>query len=120
MQNADGLVPKSSDGTSDSAAPNCDASSSSSPSPAPPSSSGPPSAEEVAKAVQQRGFRLAELLETEKTYVEDLRQCVDYIGHMRESKEQEEPEIPIPEDLKNGKDRMVFGNIEAIFEWHRE
>lgn len=29
-------------------------------------------------------------------------------------------EIPIPEDLKNGKDKIVFGNIEAIYEWHRE
>lgn len=29
-------------------------------------------------------------------------------------------EIPMPEDLKGGKERMVFGNIEAIYEWHRE
>lgn len=29
-------------------------------------------------------------------------------------------EIPVPEDLKNGKDKIVFGNIEAIYEWHRE
>jgi len=26
----------------------------------------------------------------------------------------------MPEGLKDGKDRMIFGNIEAIFEWHRE
>lgn len=29
-------------------------------------------------------------------------------------------EMPVPEDLKNGKDKIVFGNIEAIYEWHRE
>lgn len=29
-------------------------------------------------------------------------------------------DIPMPEDLKGGKDKMVFGNIEAIHEWHRE
>jgi len=29
-------------------------------------------------------------------------------------------DIPMPEDLKGGKERMVFGNIEAIYEWHRE
>ncbi len=80
----------------------------------------PPSAEEVARTVEQRGFRLAELLESEKAYVQDLEQCVAYVKYMRESKDQEEPEIPMPEDLRNGKDRMVFGNIEAIFEWHRE
>ncbi len=39
---------------------------------------------------------------------------------MRESKEAEEPEIPMPEDLREGKDRMIFGNMEAIYEWHRD
>ena len=29
-------------------------------------------------------------------------------------------DIPIPEDLKNGKDKIIFGNIETIYEWHRE
>lgn len=37
-----------------------------------------------------------------------------YINLMRNE------EIPVPEDLKNGKDKIVFGNIEAIYEWHRE
>ena len=39
---------------------------------------------------------------------------------MRESKDKEDHEIPMPEDLREGKDRMIFGNIEAIYEWHRE
>ena len=39
---------------------------------------------------------------------------------MRESKEEDNPEIPMPEDLKQGKDRMIFGNLENIYEWHRE
>lgn len=26
----------------------------------------------------------------------------------------------MPEDLRAGKDRMIFGNIEAIYEWHRD
>ena len=39
---------------------------------------------------------------------------------MRSSKEEENPEIPMPEDLKQGKDRMIFGNLEMIYEWHRE
>jgi hypothetical protein len=29
-------------------------------------------------------------------------------------------DIPMPDDLKGGKERMVFGNVEAIYEWHRE
>ena len=38
----------------------------------------------------------------------------------RESKEMESPEISMPEDLREGKDRMIFGNVEMIYEWHRE
>ena len=76
--------------------------------------------EVVAKTIEQRHFRLQELVESEQTYVQDLEQCVEYIKFMRESKEAEDPEVPMPEDLREGKDRMVFGNIEAIFEWHRE
>ena len=53
-------------------------------------------------------------------YVKDLEQCVEYIKYMRETKDTDDPEIAMPEDLKDGKDRMIFGNIEAIFEWHRE
>ena len=30
------------------------------------------------------------------------------------------PEIAMPEDLREGKDRMIFGNVEMIYEWHRE
>lgn len=29
-------------------------------------------------------------------------------------------DIPKPDDLKGGKERMVFGNIEAIYEWHKK
>lgn len=29
-------------------------------------------------------------------------------------------DIPMPDDLKGGKERMVFCNVEAIYEWHRE
>ncbi|OXU29114.1 hypothetical protein TSAR_004898 [Trichomalopsis sarcophagae] len=29
-------------------------------------------------------------------------------------------DIPLPDDLKGGKDKMVFGNIEAMYEWHRD
>jgi len=60
------------------------------------------------------------LVETEKDYVNDLAQCCQYIYYMRQSKEEESPEIPMPEDLKQGKDRMIFGNMEMIYEWHRD
>ena len=81
----------------------------------------PLSDDTVEKAIQQRSYRLEELLESEKVYVKDLEQCVEYIKYMRETKDTDDPnEIAMPEDLRDGKDRMIFGNIEAIFEWHRE
>ena len=57
-------------------------------------------------------------------YVSDLEQAHTYLQFMRDSKEAGEAgtelEIPMPDDLKQGKDRMVFANLENIFEWHRE
>ena len=71
--------------------------------------------------LQERGYRLQELVESEQVYVSDLEQCVEYIKFMRETKDLgEEAEIVMPDDLREGKDRMIFGNIEAIYEWHRE
>lgn len=65
----------------------------------------------------KRQFVIRELVDTEKDYVNDLRQIVEgYMSLMRDS----ECEIPLPEDLRGGKDKMVFGNVEAIYEWHRE
>ncbi|KAF5295457.1 hypothetical protein FQR65_LT10445 [Abscondita terminalis] len=67
--------------------------------------------------LRKRQFVLRELVDTEEAYVRDLSLIVDgYIATMRDS----DCEIPMPEDLKGGKDKMVFGNIEAIYEWHRE
>jgi len=74
----------------------------------------------VSRSLEQRSWRLRELMESEHDYVNDLAQCCQYIYYMRSSKEEESPEIPMPEDLKQGKDRMIFGNLEMIYEWHRD
>lgn len=67
--------------------------------------------------LRKRQYVLKELVETEEAYVRDLSQIVDgYIKMMRDP----ECEVPMPDDLKGGKDKMVFGNVEAIYEWHRE
>ncbi len=59
---------------------------------------------------------MEELVETERDYVMNLGFVVNgYLELMRN-----ETEIQVPEDLKNGKDKIIFGNIEAIYEWHRE
>lgn len=60
---------------------------------------------------------LEELVHTEEKYVQDLSSIVD--GYIREIRDPDS-DIPMPDDLKGGKERMVFGNVEAIYEWHRE
>lgn len=72
---------------------------------------------DVDLAMRKRMYALKELVHTEETYVQDLSLIVEgYIPVIRD----ENSEIPIPVDLKEGKERMVFGNLEAIYEWHRE
>ncbi|XP_076313108.1 LOW QUALITY PROTEIN: triple functional domain protein-like [Tachypleus tridentatus] len=73
-----------------------------------------PAKDDKEKYLQKRRYVIQELIDTEEDYVRDLRSIVE--GYMMLMKS---VEVPIPDDLKNGKDKIVFGNIEAIYEWHR-
>ncbi|XP_020845781.1 rho guanine nucleotide exchange factor 25 isoform X2 [Phascolarctos cinereus] len=64
------------------------------------------------RALDRSMYVLSELVETEKMYVEDLGQIVE--GYMATMTAQ-----GIPENLR-GRDRIVFGNIQQIYEWHRD
>lgn len=67
------------------------------------------------KALEQQMCALKELITTEKKYVQDLEVVVNnYIRKI------DTLDIPMPDDLQGDKWRMVFGNLEAIYEWHRE
>uniref|UniRef100_A0A8C2N4E2 Rho guanine nucleotide exchange factor 25 n=1 Tax=Cricetulus griseus TaxID=10029 RepID=A0A8C2N4E2_CRIGR len=76
-------------------------------------SQGPQNEEEQKKVALERSlFVLNELVETEKMYVDDLGQIVE--GYMATMATQ-----GVPESLR-GRDRIVFGNIQQIYEWHRD
>lgn len=79
--------------------------------------SGSNASETEESILQKREYVIRELVETERDYVRDLRLVAE--GYMRLMRDPE-CDIPMPEDLKGGKDKMVFGNLEAIYEWHRE
>ncbi|XP_028430627.1 rho guanine nucleotide exchange factor 25 isoform X1 [Perca flavescens] len=69
------------------------------------------SEEERNIALEKSIYVLTELIETERLYVEDLGLIVQgYMGTMANQ--------VVPEDLK-GKDRIVFGNIQQIYDWHK-
>ncbi|XP_045884826.1 rho guanine nucleotide exchange factor 25 isoform X1 [Micropterus dolomieu] len=70
------------------------------------------SEEERNIALEKSIYVLTELIETERLYVEDLGLIVQ--GYMATMANQ-----GIPEDMK-GKDRIVFGNIHQIYDWHKD
>ncbi|XP_029689850.1 rho guanine nucleotide exchange factor 25 isoform X1 [Takifugu rubripes] len=70
------------------------------------------SEEEKRSALEKSMYVLKELIETEKHYVADLGLIVEgYMGTMGSRN--------IPEDMK-GKDKIVFGNIHQIYDWHKD
>ncbi|XP_007569391.1 kalirin isoform X2 [Poecilia formosa] len=68
--------------------------------------------DQKAKAMRHRTFVLNELIQTEKDYVKDLGIVVE--GFMKRIEEK-----GVPEDMQ-GKEKIVFGNIHRIYDWHRE
>ncbi|XP_050683949.1 triple functional domain protein isoform X2 [Leptidea sinapis] len=80
-------------------------------------SSATPGAETYEASLKKREYVLRELLETEEVYVADLRLvCEGYMKHLMDPN----AEPPLPESLRDRRLRMIFGNIEAIYEWHRD
>ncbi|CAK6951441.1 rho guanine nucleotide exchange factor 25 isoform X2 [Scomber scombrus] len=68
--------------------------------------------EERRSALEKSMYVLKELIETEKHYVGDLGFIVEgYMATMTSK--------GMPEDMK-GKDKIVFGNIHQIFDWHKD
>uniref|UniRef100_A0A8C1TZ14 non-specific serine/threonine protein kinase n=1 Tax=Cyprinus carpio TaxID=7962 RepID=A0A8C1TZ14_CYPCA len=78
-------------------------------SPAPPRN---PELEQKAKALRGRMFVVNELIQTEKDYVKDLGIVVE--GFMKIIEEK-----GVPDDMK-GKEKIVFGNIHQIYDWHKD
>ncbi|XP_051567289.1 rho guanine nucleotide exchange factor 25-like isoform X2 [Myxocyprinus asiaticus] len=68
--------------------------------------------EERRTALEKSIYVLTELVETEQLYVEDLGLVVEgYMATMNS--------VGVPEYLK-GKDKIVFGNIHQIYDWHKD
>ncbi|MGH0180483.1 UNVERIFIED_CONTAM: hypothetical protein FKN15_017640 [Acipenser sinensis] len=70
------------------------------------------SEEERRSALEKSMYVLKELIETEKMYVGDLGLIVEgYMATMNMK--------GVPDDMK-GKDKIVFGNIHQIYDWHKD
>ncbi|EEC13693.1 kalirin, putative, partial [Ixodes scapularis] len=68
--------------------------------------------EEKRKSARRKEFIMAELLQTERSYVKDLETCIH--TYMAELKN---PDISRPPGIV-GKELVLFGNMEEIYEFH--
>ncbi|RXM31484.1 hypothetical protein EOD39_6925 [Acipenser ruthenus] len=69
--------------------------------------------EEKRKSARRKEFIMAELIQTEKAYVRDLRECMDtYLWEMTSGVEE------IPPGIVN-KEHIIFGNMQDLFEFHQ-
>ncbi|XP_012941789.1 triple functional domain protein isoform X2 [Aplysia californica] len=70
--------------------------------------------EEKRKSARRREFIMAELLQTERTYVKDLEICINcYMKPMSDSS------INVPAGI-HGKEHVVFSNMDEIYEFHKD
>uniref|UniRef100_A0A8C9U3R6 non-specific serine/threonine protein kinase n=1 Tax=Scleropages formosus TaxID=113540 RepID=A0A8C9U3R6_SCLFO len=68
--------------------------------------------EEKRKSARRKEFIMAELIQTEKAYVRDLRECMDtYLWEMTSGVEE------IPPGIVN-KEHTIFGNMQDLYEFH--
>ncbi|KAL7984586.1 hypothetical protein Chor_003156 [Crotalus horridus] len=70
--------------------------------------------EEKRKSARRKEFIMAELIQTEKAYVRDLRECMDtYLWEITSGVEE------IPPGIVN-KEHIIFGNMQEIYEFHNK
>ncbi|KAF5899803.1 triple functional domain protein-like isoform X3, partial [Clarias magur] len=68
--------------------------------------------EEKRRSARRKEFIMAELIQTEKAYVRDLRECLDtYLWEMTSGVEE------IPAGIVN-KEHIIFGNMQDLYEFH--
>lgn len=69
--------------------------------------------EERRKSAKRKEFVMAELMQTERSYVKDLETCIhSFMDEMRNGNN-------VPDSLI-GKQEVLFGNMEEIYEFHEK
>ncbi|EDS35252.1 guanine-nucleotide-exchange-factor [Culex quinquefasciatus] len=69
--------------------------------------------EEKRKSARKKEFIMAELLQTERTYVKDLETCINvFVSELKSG-------VNVPTNLV-GKEHILFSNIEDIFAFHEK
>ena len=64
--------------------------------------------------------KILELVTIERNYIKGLSQVLEYTNYMDKGKRKEEGVVVMPESLKQGKDRIAFGNIQDVLEFSQK
>uniref|UniRef100_T1GTU6 DH domain-containing protein n=1 Tax=Megaselia scalaris TaxID=36166 RepID=T1GTU6_MEGSC len=76
--------------------------------------------EEKRKSARRKEFIMAELMQTERSYVKDLETCITvFLGEFRNAGTNSNAPNAPPQALM-GRERILFGNIEEIFNFHQK
>ena len=65
--------------------------------------------------------KIEELIQTEKKYIDDLKCISLFYNYLQNSKLKPTPSgvAPMPEDLSDGRDRIVFANSRDLLDFHQ-
>lgn len=77
--------------------------------------------EEKAAKYREEGMnKIHELIKTEKNYIENLKEITMYYDFLQKGKEYPPPHgvPPMPADMREGKDRIAFGNSRDLYDFH--
>ena len=78
--------------------------------------------QESTRSYYRKAFAaLMELISTERTYVtRDLEKAMEFIAYCKKSKTKEDGVELMPVELRKGRDKIVFGNIQDILIFHKK
>ena len=63
--------------------------------------------------------KIEELIQTEKKYIEDMKLIGLFSNYIQKSKNKESGVAPMPDDLSDGRDRIVFANSRDLLDFHQ-
>ena len=68
----------------------------------------------------KKQFRLTELVDFEENYLRDLSKIVQVLDEMKKSKEDPNHPVPMPLQMREGRDVMVLNNFHDMHRLHRD
>ena len=75
--------------------------------------------EKTRKSAGQREQKLREFLAVETTYLDSLETILVVLRDLEQSREDAGHPVPMPDPLRDGRDKIVIGNFPKLRDFHR-